>query len=191
MSVYDKDGELVYEQSMLPPNELPGIAGRLGEVGDEFIFLEPELYDISVDGIIDFENNLEQLIEHATMKVQVSDDGWTENVNLPRIEREDENLAMITFSSTSSKPFYVNYGENRMKVKANGKMIFTYLNGNWENMYESAYVNAEAIRNFIINNNAASLKVIDKWKATIKNLEKDTDGSGVARLLDKYGYSNC
>ena len=49
MSVIDQDDNVVYEQSMSPPEQLPAIADRIGDVGDEFIFLEPDTYDIIVN----------------------------------------------------------------------------------------------------------------------------------------------
>ena len=185
MSVFNQDDNLVYEQPMLPPDQLPPIAGRFGDLGDEFVFIEPDSYDVVVDGIIEFNGGHELLMDHEKIKVQVSDDGWIENVYLADISKSNGTLTMITFSSTSSKPFSVNYGDNKLKLKPNGKMVFTNLNGKWENMYASAYVNHDAVRKFIINNKGP-LKVIENRKL-VTNLEKDNNGSGIANFLREYG----
>ena len=150
MSVFNQDNNLLYEQTMLPPDQLPPIADRIGYIGDEFFFLEPDSYDVTIDGITELRDDLKLLMNHTAVKVELSDDGWAQNVYLPDINKKNNTLTMITFSSTSSKPFIINYGDNKLKLKANGKMIFTNLNGRWENMYESAYVNHDIIRNVIV-----------------------------------------
>ena len=188
MSVFNQDDNLVYEQPMLPPDQLPPIADRFGDLGDEFVFIEPDSYDVVVDGIIEFNGGHELLMDHKTIKVQVSDDGWIENVYLADISKSNGTLSMITFSSTSSKPFSVNYGDNKLKLKPNGKMVFTNLNGKWENMYESAYVNHDTVRKFIINNKAL-LTVIENRKL-VTNLEKDYNGSGMQGWIDKSHSDN-
>ena len=186
MSVLDQDDNIVYEQLMLPPEQLPAIAGRIGDVGDEFLFLEPDTYDKTVHGIVEFNDDVDLLMSHKTIKVDVSDDGWAENVHLLDIVKEPiDTLTIITFYSKSSKPFYVNYGGSKLKIKPNSKMIFTNLNGKWENIYESAYLNANAIKN-LITNNRGSMKVIS-GKNWVTNLGKDTDGSGIATFLREFG----
>jgi len=183
----DQDDNIVYETTMLPPEELPPIANRIGDAGDEFIFLEPDTYDIAVDDIDEFNNNVDLLMNHETIKVDVSNDGWVENIYLSEIAKESsDSLTMVTFSSSASKPFNVNYDDTKLKVKPNDKMIFTNLNGKWENMYESAYVNADAIKQFIKNNKAKSMRII-KRRNWVTDLEKDTDGSGMAKFLRDFG----
>ena len=178
MSITDQDDNIVYETTMLPPEELPPIANRIGDTGDEFIFLEPDTYDITVDDIDEFNNNVDLLMNHETIKVDVSNDRWVENIYLSDISKEaTDSLTMVTFSSSASKPFNVNYDDTKLKVKPNDKMIFTNLNGKWENMYESAYVNADAIKQFIKNNKAKSMRII-KRRNWVTDLENDTDGSG-------------
>ena len=54
MSVLDQDDNIVYEKFMSPPEQLPAIAGRIGDVGDEFLFLEPDTYNIILNGIAEF-----------------------------------------------------------------------------------------------------------------------------------------
>ena len=178
--VLNKEEDTVYEQSMLPPDQLPGTAGTIGNFGDEFKFLEPDSYDLVIDGIENFHEAGNILIDHTTIKVEVSDGGWAENVKLPDIDNAAETLTLVTISSISSNPFHVNYGneneENKKtKIKANGKMIFTNLNGKWDNLYESAYLNDKIIRNYIINKKAANAFNVTK-PATIKGLGNDNDG---------------
>ena len=103
MQVFNTKVELVYEQTMLPPDQLPSVAEQYAVVGDEFLFLEPDTYDITIDGIVEFNDNVDQLREHATIKVEVSDDVWAENVILPDMEMSDDAITMIIFSSTSCK----------------------------------------------------------------------------------------
>ena len=123
-------------------------------------------------------------MNHKTIKVDISNDGWVENIYLSDIVKEPtDSLTMVTFSSTASKPFDVNYADTKLKVKPNDKMIFTNLNGKWENMYESAYVNADTIKQFIINNKAKSMRTI-KGRNWVTNLGKDTDGSGIREWVD-------
>ena len=184
MSVFNQDNNLLYEQTMLPPDQLPPIADRIGDIGDEFFFLEPDSYDITIDGITELKDDLKLLINHTAVKVELSDDGWAKNIYLPDINKKNNTLTIITFSSTSSKPFIINYGDNKLKLKANAKMIFTNLNGRWENMYESAYVNHDIIRNFIVNNKAVTFL---KEKNVVADLGKDNDGSGIAKLLREFG----
>ena len=187
MLVFNKNVELVYEQTMLPPDQLPSVAEQNTNNGEEFLFLEPETYDKTVNGIVEFNNIVEQIRDHTTIKVEVSDDVWTENVSLPNIEMQDDTLSMVTFSSTSLKPFNVNYGNNTMKIKPNGKMIFFHIGGKWENMYESAlYENADIIKNFIINNKAAPVKVI-KGMSWVQEFGEDSDGSAIAKNMSAFG----
>ena len=59
MSVFDQKNTLVYEQPMLTPDQLPDIAERLGHYGDEWVFLEPESYDIIIYGNTDFDGKID------------------------------------------------------------------------------------------------------------------------------------
>ena len=196
MSIYDKKNNLVNEQSMLPPDQLPGIAESIAVDGDEFRFLEPEWgYDITYQpesSDFDDQNNLfidDMVVLGATTIIaQVSDDGWSENIFLPEAEKSTDVLTLMTFSSISSTPFYVHYGDKRMKINSNDKMAFINLNGKWDNLFESAVLNDDAIRNFIKNKEALTI-VDDKRK--IKQLRSPEDGgkgvNGMIDLLQTHG----
>ena len=72
MSVFDQDDNLDFDQSMLPPDQLPAIADRIGDIGDEFLFLEPDSYDIIVDGIAEFNDNVDLILKNNAM-IQTKD----------------------------------------------------------------------------------------------------------------------
>ena len=188
MSVFDQKNALVYEQSMLTPDQLPDIAERIGKDGDEFAFLEPDSYDITLTGIDDFDDNVNIFQNHDTIKVEVSDDSWAENVLLPAIEKPDNILTLMMFSSVASKPFYVHYDDKIMKINVDDKMAFLNLNGNWDNLYEFSSSNVNKIREFITDNK--DLTVVDD-KSKVKKLRSPQDGGkgvdGMIKLLEEHG----
>ena len=181
--VSDKEGNMVFEKSMSSPDQLPVIAERISTMEDIFNFLEPDSYGKEVNGLQEFEDINRILTEHDIVKVTVSDDGFAEKFILPEVEKPLDTLMLVTFSSVSMKPFFVQYSGKEMKIKANGKMSFLRLNGFWENMFESAYMNDVAIRNFIMNNK--KLTTVDQ-KNKIKKL-RFHDDNGMTELIQKYG----
>ena len=64
MTVYDKEGNVVFKQSMSSPDQLPGIAERISTMEDVFRFIEPDSYDKMINGILEFNDIANILAVH-------------------------------------------------------------------------------------------------------------------------------
>ena len=188
VNVYDKSNNKIYgKRQMMPPDKLPRIA-ESGD-GDIYDFLESHMYDhvISTKDEINLVNNgadgtyLEGIFStHKSLKMELSNDKWIENILLPEMADTTDMVRLVFFVSNAPNSCYVTFDGNRVELKKGSKLAFTNVHGKWNDIYNSFYSDTNAIKSLIADK---SYSKIVSSHAELSTLGSDTKGQRLHELL--------
>ena len=159
LSILNSSNNAIYEVRMLPPEELPNIPERVGEKGAELDILESVSFHYAINTSCElkalrcdsrhFKKTLEQ---NFFVKVQLSDGHLIDNLEIPDVVAPNRTMHMLFFVSNGKRSSYVHYDHTKTELRGGTRFALMNINGKWINIYEAAYKEDKAIRNFLMNN---------------------------------------
>ena len=188
VSVFDKSKRQVFKANMLPPDEMPKIAGVAGANVDLHDFLEHDNYDYIFSSqeqlnMIDDGpqgNYLKTLLSNKTfVKIQMAEGQWIRNVYLPKIEGTNHNM-LIMFDIQSQHSCTVHFQGKNIKLKYGTKLAFTFIDGIWNTIYQSTMYQNRAVSKLIAIRNYSS---VVESKAELIDMKDDYHGKRIKELL--------
>ena len=174
---------------MSPPDAMPRIATQATDDIDEYEFIEPDNYDYefsSQDKLDLIDDGLEGsflrnlLATKSFVKIETANGQWIRDFYLPSMEASDNDV-LIVFEINSWWSCFVHYNNKELELRTGSKMAFTFIEGEWDTIYESTIKQKSAVEELIATRNYAT---VVQGNRQLREMIDDYDGNRINDFLN-------